>query len=162
MFLRVPPPVVKRSSPMQQIGIKRLKKVEDECGKEVNEILFHIHSSGAGHLDSLRELQVIVEAHGISRGDFATLVEAKKDAQKRVNTDEPVPPFEVMAQQLGMTVEQYFGWLDRQAKIFDNLRAVDEEDDFRQARQQSLFPAPWEDEDDLLQDMQEDGGQTGD
>lgn len=150
---------------MQAIGIKRLEKAENECGKEINKVLFHVHPSSTGYLDGLRELQAVAEASGIPRGDFATLVAAKKDAQKRITTDDPVPLAEVMAEQLGLTVNQYFDWLDCQAKIFDGIEIINE-DDFRQLPRQKKMPlqtlAPWEEEEALLEDLQQDAELWGD
>ena len=142
---------------MQAIGKKQLEEVEALVGAEVDEILLCDGPDSVLLLD-------IGERHGVSDGDYATLVEAKKDALRRVATDRPVPLAEVMAQQLGMTLEEYYEWLDKQAKIFDVLTVVDNEDEFFHRPQQKkmslpmLTQAPWETDEDFLSDLQEDAG----
>jgi len=135
-----------------------MDQLEEQCGAEVDAILF----CPSDH-DDTPKLKVIGERHGIPPGDFATLVEAKKDAKRRSSTCDVMPYLQVMAGQLGMTLEEYIEWLDLQARIFDSLRVVDEYDDFRRPRQKSLFPLdPWEEEEEFLRGLQEDAGLQGD
>lgn len=147
---------------MDAIDRELVADLEKRCGAELNDYLQNVTLETVDHDDHTVFFSRMARREGVPLAQFSSYVRAKLYAKLRSQSfDGELDRPEDLAEQLGWEMNVLWDFLEEQSPIFDSLRIVDDYDDFRRPRQQSLLKDPWEEEEALLDDLQHDAELQG-
>lgn len=109
---------------MQQLDMDQLVELEALCGSEVNMFLARVSRSTIDRPGNIAQLMEMAENLGVPSGVFSSFVRLKLDIKDRSTALEDVVPLELVAQHLGLPMDQnFYSWLQRQAEEFSRQEA---------------------------------------
>lgn len=98
-----------------------VREMEVLCGPEVDAFLVNVTKMSIETRRNANAVRKMAERLGFDPGEFSSFVRMKLDAHTRCLTWDPTVPVELMAQQIGWTVEEYKDFLDQQNEHLDDL-----------------------------------------
>ncbi len=147
---------------MPTLTMERIRELDAMCGQDVVDFVRQVRLATLYHEDNIAEMKRMAAKVGANPAVFSKYVWLQAYIAELASTFDDVPAPEQVAFQLENL------WPDFESYYMDRAEKIRYEvpDDFRRRPRQQKLPlqilAPWEEEEDFLEDLQEDGDQMGD
>ncbi len=151
------PPLFGKDSVMQAISMERVRELDVAHGQEIRDslrqwpVLPMVLCKG-----NVSNLSVLAKRLGVSLQELCSYVWLQTYIVELRESFEDLPSLAVVAQQFGISSEEFENYISDESRLLQNI-FVD-----NPTVRRSLLSGNWDNEEDLLEDLQNDAGLQGD